>query len=623
MSAFADLGLTEKTLNGIRSSGYTTPTPVQAATIPVVLRGGDVTGCAQTGTGKTASFVLPTIERLSQRHVGGSGRKGRRNIRALIITPTRELAAQVEASVRTYGAGTGLRSISVYGGVGMRPQIDAFRRGVDIVIATPGRLLDHLSSRRIDLSHVETLILDEADRMFDMGFINDIRKIVKALPESRQTLLFSATMPKEVRALAETIQRDPEFIEIGRRRDPAKSVHQSVYGVKQNDKVDLLFSIIESERPECLLVFTRTKYRADKVTRKLEQMGITAVAIHSNRTQNQRAKALKGFRDGRYRVLVGTDVAARGLDVDGITHVINFDIPGTVEDYIHRIGRTGRAEATGEALTFVAPEDRGALRAIERTTGATLERRSVEGLAVELGSTSSGRHGGSSRGDDDRDSGSRDGASTFRRSTPPQNWKGSRGGGDRRRNDSRGAEGRRDGGGRPDRRESDDRRQGPRTEKVAWDRRDGSGSGRPKRAAGGPDWSSRGDNERPQRQKSRGRDDREERGRGERSRRSDAPRSERSGSERPRSERSRSERPRSSEGSRDERPRRASKPADDQSRAKRKKTRSSSKERGHGTAPSPTKRGRGSYKKGGESSGRRKTFLPKGSVRPAGVNKES
>lgn len=394
MSTFSSLGLSEQLLRGLEKTGYTTPTPIQASTIPVALEGKDLTGCAQTGTGKTAAFVLPMLHRLSttQNTPAASNdrnpnNRNRRPIRALVLTPTRELASQVEASVRTYGNFTRLRSITVYGGVSMEPQYRAFRQGVDVVIATPGRLLDHINRGSIDLSSVEVLVVDEADRMFDMGFINDLRKIVAKLPSGRQTLLFSATMPKNVQDLAASIQRSPEFVQVGERRNPADSVTQHFFRVQQDRKMDLLLHILRTEPVESVLVFSKTKHRADRIAEKLEKQRISAQAIHSNRTQNQRQRTLAGFKRGEFQVLVATDVAARGIDVDGISHVINFDTPNQAEDYIHRIGRTGRAQTTGDAMTFVSSEEERHVRAIERFTGKRFERRKLPVLQNSESST--------------------------------------------------------------------------------------------------------------------------------------------------------------------------------------------------------------------------------------------
>ncbi len=406
MSKFAELGLAEQVLRGIEKSGYDTPTPIQERAIPPVLAGGDLTGSAQTGTGKTAAFVLPILSRLvdsrSQNEDDRSGGRNRRNhrgprvpVRALILAPTRELAVQVKEAVEKYGSYTGLRSVAIYGGVGMHPQISALRRGVDIVIATPGRLLDHIGRRNIDLGSVETFVLDEADRMFDMGFINDVKKIVGEMPSERQTLLFSATMPSEIEKLARQIQKNPEMVEIGNRTNAAESVTQKVCGVLSDRKVDLLLHILKNEPSVgSTLVFTRTKFRADKVAKRLNTENIPSVAIHSNRTQSQRQRGLEAFARGKFQVMVATDIAARGLDVDGITHVINLDCPGQPEDYIHRIGRTGRASETGEAWTFISPEEKGGLRSIERTIKKKIDRVEIEGLTIELYDSRGGSDGG-------------------------------------------------------------------------------------------------------------------------------------------------------------------------------------------------------------------------------------
>ncbi len=373
MTTFHALGLPEPLVRAVLAAGYTTPTPIQAAAIPPALAGHDLTGCAQTGTGKTAAFVLPLLAKLS---AAPAVKKGRR-VRALVVTPTRELAHQVEESVRTYGQHTGLKSVAVYGGVSMDGQRAAFRQGVDIVIATPGRLLDHLQQGTLDLSSVEVLVLDEADRMLDMGFVRDIRRIVALLPAARQTLLFSATMAPEVKGLAAGIQRKPVHVAVDAGRSAAETVAQRVYLVAQEQKMDLLFHVLETESVGSVLVFSRTKHRADRIAKKLTQRGVATAAIHSNRTQGQRQRALTAFRDGAVQVLVATDVAARGLDVDGISHVVNFDTPSQAEDYIHRIGRTGRARTTGDAFTFVASDEVAYLRAIEKHTGAPIPQGRV------------------------------------------------------------------------------------------------------------------------------------------------------------------------------------------------------------------------------------------------------
>ncbi len=376
MMTFESLGLSGETLQGVLAAGYSTPTPIQTQAIPIAQAGQDLIGCAQTGTGKTAAFVLPLLDRLaaSQSH-GGS-----RRVRALVVTPTRELASQVEEAIRTYGRFTGLRSLAIYGGVGIQPQLKGLRRGVDVVVATPGRLLDHLGRGSLDLSRVEVLVLDEADRMLDMGFLPDVRKIVAAVPAKRQTLLFSATMPKPVQALANRILCDPAFIEVGERRNPAETVVQQVCSVAAHQKMDLLLHVLYTETVENVLVFSRTKHRADRISRKLSKRGFASTVIHSNRTQGQRQRALGGFKRGTFKILVATDIAARGLDVDGISHVINFNTPNQAEDYIHRIGRTGRAQASGHAITFVAKEEEAFLRQIERHTGQRLTRKVYAGF---------------------------------------------------------------------------------------------------------------------------------------------------------------------------------------------------------------------------------------------------
>ena len=378
MQTFQSFGLSESILKGVLAAGYTSPTPIQVATIPAACDGRDLIGCAQTGTGKTASFVLPMLDRLA----AGRAARGPRPVRALVVTPTRELALQVEESVQTYGAFTSLRSLAIFGGVGMGPQLDGLRRGVDIVVATPGRLLDHMERRTIDLSQVEILVLDEADRMFDMGFIRDVRRIVAAVPRKRQTLLFSATMPGPIQELAQQILTDPAFVEVGERRNPAETVAQQVCAVPQEQKMDLLLHVLENEPVESVLVFSHTKHRADRIKKKLGQAGFAATVLHSNRSQGQRQRALEGFKNGEFSIMVATDIAARGIDVDGISHVINFDTPNQAEDYIHRIGRTGRAQTTGEAITFVSQDEEAYLRQIERHTGSRLERKAYDGFVA-------------------------------------------------------------------------------------------------------------------------------------------------------------------------------------------------------------------------------------------------
>ncbi len=363
---FTKLGLSDLVLQGVQAAGYTTPTPIQTLAIRHVIAGRDLIAGAQTGTGKTAAFVLPILNRLSL----DDNRQGtHRKPRALILTPTRELAQQVQLAASAYGRFLPLTTASIYGGVGMDAQVKQLRRGVDIVVATPGRLLDHLHQRAIDLSHVQVLVLDEADRMLDMGFIRDVKKIIDAVPKQRQTLLFSATISPDIKDLAGDILQSPQTVEVGERRNPVETVKQHFYAVPRELKTDVLVHALEAESMGSVLVFSRTKHGADKITRRLARKGINAVAIHSNRTQGQRERALEGFKRGEFRVLVATDIAARGIDVTGISHVINYDVPQYAEDYIHRIGRTGRAGATGDAVTFVSREEKDPLHRIERFIG--------------------------------------------------------------------------------------------------------------------------------------------------------------------------------------------------------------------------------------------------------------
>ncbi|HXG39269.1 MAG TPA: DEAD/DEAH box helicase [Bacteroidota bacterium] len=361
---FTSLGLSDQLVQGILATGFTAPTEIQSRAIPVALAGKDIIGAAQTGTGKTAAFVLPILQRLTQHPHQRS-----HHCRALILTPTRELAHQIDSAITAYGRFLQMRTLAIYGGTNMQNQTKHLLRGVDIIIATPGRLLDHLERKTVNLSHVEVLVLDEADRMFDMGFIQDVKRIVARIPSERQTMMFSATMSKEVRELMSAIQKHPVLIEIGERRSPVNSVRQAFYTAPVNRKMELLLFMLEQKELDSVLVFSRTKHGADKISHRLQRSGIKSVAIHSNRTQAQRQRALGGFRNGEYRVLVATDVAARGIDVEGISHVVNYDIPHFPEDYIHRIGRTGRASATGDAITFVGQEETKHLKALERFTG--------------------------------------------------------------------------------------------------------------------------------------------------------------------------------------------------------------------------------------------------------------
>ncbi len=361
---FKSLGLSDPLVRGILATGYTAPTEIQSQAIPAAIEGRDIIGCAQTGTGKTAAFVLPILNRLSHEHSTKS-----KAVKSLILTPTRELAIQIEDAIRGYGRFTHLRTLAVYGGVSIQNQFSALRRGVDIVVATPGRLMDHMRRRSINLANIEVLVIDEADRMFDMGFINDVRKIVSALPQKRQTMLFSATISLEVKSLAAGILKSPKMIQIGQQRNPIETITQHIYPVQKELKIDLLIHMLRDGQMYSVLVFSRTKHGADKINRRLERAGVQSVAIHSGRTQGQRQRAMDGFKSGQYRVMVATDIAARGIDVEGISHVINFDVPAFAEDYIHRIGRTGRAEATGDAITFVSNDEEKYLRQIEKFIG--------------------------------------------------------------------------------------------------------------------------------------------------------------------------------------------------------------------------------------------------------------
>ncbi len=370
--SFDDLGLAPEILRAVRANNYETPTPIQSQAIPAVMAGKDVIGCAQTGTGKTAGFTLPILHRLRE------GKKP--SPRVLVLVPTRELAVQVVESIRTYGRFLPLRAEAVYGGVGVRPQTDALRRGVDILVATPGRLLDHLRQRNVHFKALEVLVIDEADRMLDMGFIPDVRTILKNIPAQRQTLFFSATMPEEIRKLAKDILKDPLLIQITPQGTPAVGVRQMVYPVASDQKRDLLLHLIEKEKMSQVLVFTRTKHRANRLAEHLERKGKRVAAIHGNKSQGARTKALAEFRSGTVQILVATNIAARGLDVKGISHVVNYEIPEAPEDYVHRIGRTARAEATGDAISFVSPDERGSLRDIERLIGSKIPQGTAVGF---------------------------------------------------------------------------------------------------------------------------------------------------------------------------------------------------------------------------------------------------
>jgi ATP-dependent RNA helicase RhlE len=366
---FDQFNLDSRLSAGIKRAGYETPTPIQEAAIPAALRGRDIIGTAQTGTGKTAAFVLPILHRLLN---------GPRNVtRVLIVTPTRELAEQIHEVVRALAVGTRLRSATIYGGVGAGPQIKSLREGVEIIVACPGRLLDLMSQNQAHLNHVEVLVLDEGDRMFDMGFLPDVKRIIKAVPAQRQTMLFSATFPAEIEQLASQILKNPQRISMGLSR-PAHTVTHALYPVPPHLKSALLLKILKQTSTESVLIFTRTKFRAQKLAQQIERAGYKVTSLHSDRTQGQRQSALKGFKNGTHLIMVATDIAARGLDVESISHVINFDMPDTADAYIHRIGRTGRAERTGDAFTLVTAEDNDLIRTLERIMGQPLIRKTLD-----------------------------------------------------------------------------------------------------------------------------------------------------------------------------------------------------------------------------------------------------
>ncbi len=383
---FTALGLSDKITRTVRDIGYDTPTEIQDRAIPLVLEGKDVMGRAKTGTGKTAAFALPILHRLSETAAPRDTKhrkrypQPRRPLRALIITPTRELCVQIGEAFEEYGENLDIHVMTVYGGVRIDRQTRKLAAGVDVVTATPGRLLDHMKRRNIDLSHIEVFVIDEADRMFDMGFIDDVREIVRAIPRNRQTLLFSATFSARIKRLAEQIQNDPVAIEIGEQTNPVESVTQHVYPTQRDKKLDLLKTILEKEKMDMVLVFTATKDGADFVVRRLQHDGISAMQIHSNLRQSERQESMDGFKSGKYRVLVATDIAARGIDIEGISHVVNYDVPRYAEDYIHRIGRTGRADATGDAITLVGYEEEEFLSKIEEFIGKKFERKSYPGF---------------------------------------------------------------------------------------------------------------------------------------------------------------------------------------------------------------------------------------------------
>ena len=374
--SFSALGLDPRILKAVQEAGYTEPTPIQTAAIPPILEGHDLIGIAQTGTGKTAAFTLPILTRL----MAGTSASSRPGTRALILAPTRELAVQIDENIRIYGKHLPLRTATVFGGVGEGPQKSALRSGRQIIIACPGRLLDLMGQGYADFGGLQHLVLDEADRMLDMGFLPSIRRILRALPQIRQTLLFSATLSSEIEQLTREFQRSPRKVQIGRRSNPAETVTQLVYEVPQHLKPALLLHLLKDPGLNMVLVFSRMKHGADRIARRLEQNGIPTATLHSNRSQSQRLRALADFKSGAVRVLVATDIAARGIDVDGISHVVNYDFPMHAEDYVHRIGRTGRAHAVGDAVSFVTPEDQDELRQLERFIGRGIVRKRAEGF---------------------------------------------------------------------------------------------------------------------------------------------------------------------------------------------------------------------------------------------------
>ncbi len=390
MTNFKQFSFDPRIQAGVDGIGFTDPTPIQQQAIPVVLQGKDVLGLAQTGTGKTAAFMLPILQRLTR------GPRGR--VRALVLAPTRELAEQIHQATVDFSRHMKVRSVAIYGGVGKGHQIDALRRGAEIVVACPGRLLDLMGDRLVDLSHVEVFVLDEADRMCDMGFLPDVRRVVKQLPARRQTLFFSATMPKDARQLANTILKSPVTVQIGMIA-PAETVSHALYPIHQKQKKNLLMAILDETATGRVLVFTRTKYRARNLARDLERRGFNVAALQGNMSQNQRQRAMSGFRKGKFDLLVATDIAARGIDVTEISHVINFDMPDTVDAYTHRIGRTGRVGESGEAFTFTTPDDTPMVRSIERLLGYRIDRRRLEGFDYEKAEVRTpAPHNGSKKG---------------------------------------------------------------------------------------------------------------------------------------------------------------------------------------------------------------------------------
>lgn len=380
MTTFDQLGLSEAILRAVTEHGYTTPTPIQAQAIPAIIQGGDLLAGAQTGTGKTAGFTLPILERLSKKIDGPKNKTDRRVIRALVLTPTRELAAQVEESVRIYSKYTNLNSGVIFGGVGINPQIKLLKNGVDILVATPGRLLDHHQQGTIDLRHIDILILDEADRMLDMGFIHDIKKVLAILPAKRQNLLFSATFADDIKALADKLLNNPAMIEVARRNSTVEVIAQKIHPVDRDKKHPMLAHLIKSQNWQQVLVFTRTKHGANRLVEQLGKDGINSMAIHGNKSQSARTKALSEFKDGSLTVLVATDIAARGIDIDQLPHVVNYDLPNVPEDYVHRIGRTGRAGAQGEAVSLVCVDEFKLLADIEKFIKRKLPQEIIDGF---------------------------------------------------------------------------------------------------------------------------------------------------------------------------------------------------------------------------------------------------
>lgn len=396
--SFESLGLRAELLRAVSEKGYNTPTPIQAQAIPLLLEGRDLMGAAQTGTGKTAGFTLPLLERLM---ATSTPQSGRRPIRALVLTPTRELAAQVADSVATYGRYLPLRSTVVFGGVSINPQKQKLIKGVDILIATPGRLLDHVSQRSVDLSKVDILVLDEADRMLDMGFIRDIKKVLALMPKHKQTLLFSATFSDDIKQLANGLMKSPALVEVAQRNTSSELVSQIVHPVDKGRKRELLSFLIGSNNWQQVLVFTRTKHGANRLAEQLGTDGITAAAIHGNKSQGARTKALADFKSGKVRVLVATDIAARGLDISQLPHVVNYELPNIAEDYVHRIGRTGRAGNEGEAMSLVCVDEKGLLKDIERLIKRDIPKKIFDGFlpdpSIKAEPINRGRGGGGGR----------------------------------------------------------------------------------------------------------------------------------------------------------------------------------------------------------------------------------